>query len=332
VPTTNQPKELTIMQEPRQIPRGRSRASRTLGAALVVGITAVTVPALGQPADAAFGPPGDTFSQANIIVGARGGAHATNEGATAEAGEPSHATTPTGLPDTPDHSVWFTWTAPASARVIFRTKDSSIDTVMAAYTGSSVSSLTQLASNDDTTFTHPFAQTQSQIAFAAVKGTVYHIAVDSFTGSLPPELVEVGEISLSWDSNDDFAAATALPTSTSASLLAFADNDGATIQKGEPVEADLRLRSASVWFRYQAPQNGQVQFTANSSDFQSGIAAYRGSALRKLTLVAAGFEGSPFNNGVIHFKVKAGTTYRIAVVGQGETEAGNVVLSYGYVA
>jgi hypothetical protein len=99
--------------------------------------------------------------------------------------------------------------------------------------GSSLA-LTQLASNDDTTFTHPFSQTDSQIAFNAIRRTAYHIAVDSFTGSLPPDQVETGEIFLSWDSNDNLGAATMLPTSTSATLLAFGDNDGATIQKANP--------------------------------------------------------------------------------------------------
>jgi hypothetical protein len=41
-----------------------------------------------------------------------------------------------------------------------------------------------------------------------------------------------------------------------------------------------------------------------------------------MTLVASGFIGDPFTNGVIHFTVKEGTTYRIAIVGRAATEVG----------
>ena len=68
-----------------------------------------------------------------------------------------------------------TWTAPASGNVIIKTAGSNFDTTLAAYTGSSVSALTAIASNDDSGGT-----LQSLINFNAVAGTTYQIAVDGY--------------------------------------------------------------------------------------------------------------------------------------------------------
>jgi hypothetical protein len=63
--------------------------------------------------------------------------------ATKETGEPDHAANSGGK------SVWWTWTAPANARVTLDTIGSSFDTLLAVYTGNPVSNLALVATNDD---------------------------------------------------------------------------------------------------------------------------------------------------------------------------------------
>src|SRR5262245_15892678 len=67
---------------------------------------------------------------------------ANNQNADKEPLEPSHAGNLGGA------SVWWNWTAPVSANATFDTVGSSIDTLLAVYTGNAVSTLTNVASDD----------------------------------------------------------------------------------------------------------------------------------------------------------------------------------------
>jgi len=64
-------------------------------------------------------------------------------GATWETNEPFHWQT------TGEQSVWWKWQAPVSGTVTITTAGSSFDTILAAYTGTSLSSLSLMANNDD---------------------------------------------------------------------------------------------------------------------------------------------------------------------------------------
>ena len=91
----------------------------------------------------AAGPANNNFSAAQTISGASGSTTGTNVGANKEPGEPNHAGNKGGA------SVWYSWTAPQTGPVTISTFGSSFDTLLGVYTGSSVSSLTTIASNDD---------------------------------------------------------------------------------------------------------------------------------------------------------------------------------------
>ncbi len=117
------------------------------------------------------GPANDNFSSAIVISGSSGQTTGSNVNATKESGEPNHA----GI--TGGRSVWWRWTAPASGQVTISTFGSNFDTTLAVYTGTSVSNLTLVAQNDDAG-----GGNQSQVAFNAVNGTVYRIAVDGYSG------------------------------------------------------------------------------------------------------------------------------------------------------
>ena len=105
----------------------------------------------------------------------------SNIGATREPGEPHHA----GKIGT--HSVWLCWRAPASGIVTFSTAGSDFDTLLAVYTGNSVTNLTSVAGDDDSGGYYT-----SKVMFNAVVGTEYQIAIDGLKGA-------AGNIVLSWN-------------------------------------------------------------------------------------------------------------------------------------
>ena len=119
----------------------------------------------------------------------------TNTDATAQPGEPAGGS----IPDT---TVWYSWTAPESGPTTMNLRDAAFDTALGVFTGSNVSSLTAVASNDDSNGT-----LQSKLSFNAVAGTTYRIVVDGFGAAHGP-------FSLQWaqnpPANDDFANAQAL--------------------------------------------------------------------------------------------------------------------------
>ena len=124
----------------------------------------------------------DNFADRGSTNGLSGVGSGSNTNATRETGEPKHAN------KNGNHSVWLQWTAPANGVATFNTRGSSFDTLLAVYTGTSLSALTVVAANDDEVsglFT-------SQVQFNAAAGTSYIIAVDGLGGAN-------GDIVLSWN-------------------------------------------------------------------------------------------------------------------------------------
>src|SRR5438034_10511824 len=126
-------------------------------------------------------PPNDAFATGQSLSGSTSSVSGSNVNATKETGEPNHGG------DSGGHSVWYRWTAPASTPVTIDTIGSSFDTLLGVYTGSSVSSLTTIAGNDDISDTIR----KSRVSFTPVAGATYQIAVDGWGGA-------TGTITLNW--------------------------------------------------------------------------------------------------------------------------------------
>ncbi|MGI8758064.1 MAG: hypothetical protein ACR2K0_02030, partial [Acidimicrobiales bacterium] len=179
--------------------------------AWLVVLTAVVAALLGapQPATARSDPPrsgpsavgpaaapaNDAFAGGQVISGASGSVAGSNVEATKEPGEPDHAGNPGGA------SVWYRWTAPATGSARFDTAGSSFDTTLAVYTGSSVSTLAPLASNDNAS-----GDFTSALNFPATAGAEYRIAVDGFSGA-------TGSVVLNWSQPEPAPPATITVTS-----------------------------------------------------------------------------------------------------------------------
>ncbi len=95
-----------------------------------------------------------------------------NIGATSEPGEPLHAGVPGGK------SVWFKWTPLLNGVATLSTAGSSFDTLLAVYTGTSLTNLTPVASDDD-----QGGYYTSEVTFNVKGGTTYSIAVDGAYGA-----------------------------------------------------------------------------------------------------------------------------------------------------
>jgi subtilisin family serine protease len=119
-------------------------------------------------------PPNDDFAQRILLTGAVATATGTSVGATTETGEPNHNG------DLPNRSVWWSWQAPRSGYVRITTQGSSFDTLLAVYTGSTLSALKAVQANDDGLSAMPPTPYWSEVYFWAVSNTTYHIAVDGY--------------------------------------------------------------------------------------------------------------------------------------------------------
>jgi len=129
--------------------------------------------------------------------------------------------------------------------------------------------------------------------------------------------------------NDNFANAQPILGSTG---MFFGTNAGATREENEPNHAGI-AGVASVWFRWQAPENGNFVFTTFGSDGDTLLAVYTGSSLPG-TLIASndaevlGCFGIPGYAGV-SFNAIGGTIYHIAVDKKASSFGGNVRLRWG---
>ncbi|HQN00204.1 MAG TPA: trypsin-like peptidase domain-containing protein [Candidatus Hydrogenedentes bacterium] len=116
-------------------------------------------------------PENDLFANAALFPQETTRVTGTNVYATREPDEPEHAGVSGGA------SLWWRWTAPFSGMVLVSTQGSTIDTLLAIYTGDSLVNLRVAASNDDM----PYSR-QSQVSLPAIQDTVYYIAVDGYRG------------------------------------------------------------------------------------------------------------------------------------------------------
>jgi hypothetical protein len=115
-------------------------------------------------------PANDLFADRITVPGNSTVMTGSNVGATEESGEPNHGG------NTGGKSVWWSWTAPTSGIMQLTTDGSSFDTLLAVYTGSSVSSLTLIGGDDDSG-----QGTASAVRFVTTAGTTYQIAVDGYS-------------------------------------------------------------------------------------------------------------------------------------------------------
>jgi len=147
---------------------GKSGASGNFTISGIIG--SATVPVTPPPTN-------DTFSGLIAISGAPLNIRASNVNATRQTGEPAGTT-----------SVWYEWTAPKTGPVTVTTDGSLFDTMLGAYTGSSVSTVVALPSYPNTLVTAENdnavpGQRWSRIRFSVATGAKYLIRVNGARGA-----------------------------------------------------------------------------------------------------------------------------------------------------
>lgn len=227
-------------------------------------------------------------------------------GASKEVNEPNHAGNGGGA------SLWWSWTAPVSGTARIRTQNADYDTMLAVYTGTTVSGLTSVAANDDI----GGGNLESQVEIAVTAGTIYRIAVDGYGGAAGTGQLAISMINA--PANDAVASAQVIAGTTGS---VTGSNVNATKVGGEPSHGG-DAGGASVWYSWTAPSAGPVTFDATASSFAALVGVYTSpDGGVTLTPVASG-------NGVpASFAATSGTTYLVAVDGVASAQ-GVVALSW----
>jgi len=202
------------------------------------------------------------------------------------------------------------------------TAGSTFDTVVAAYTGSSLASLRLTAANDDVYF----GAAASELIFSAVAGQTCQIAVDGFAG-------DTGDITLA------VTLAALITNSLFESRILLdgdfptvnASNFGALRQSGEPAHAGIPANK-SVWWEWTAPDDGPIVISTAGSTFDTVLAVYEGTSLAQLNRLAASDDviRSVITTSEVRFNAVKGTAYQIAVDGAFRRingDIGNITLS-----
>ena len=168
-----------------------------------IGLGCAVLALVALPASAQFTDTNDFFSSARNLNAESSPLTDTTAQATVDPGEPLHL-------GTGGASVWFKYTATNSGVLTIDTFGSSFDTVLVAYKGTNLSTLTRVAGNDDIDANN----TNSLISFPTASGTTYFIVVDGYAP--PGQPVGIGAVTLNW-----VAGKTTAPSVASPSVFGF---------------------------------------------------------------------------------------------------------------
>lgn len=279
---------------------------------LGVGVILAALVLAVAPLSAVAAPPAnDDFSNASSLSEEVDSLPGNNFDATREAEEPEHAGDPGGA------SVWYAWTAPRSQRMHMQVCAEGWDALVGVYRGEALSGLARVASSSSAS-----GDSCRRLGFRASAGVTYRIAVDGYfaagTGAVDEGSfsLDLHTSSLTLPTNDSFGQATVVDSQTY--RLIYGTTEGASREPGEP---ELGAQSgASVWYRWTAPQTGEMRLYPCLGDFDPVVGVYTGSSLAVLSRVGGpialdshlrdcqlgGLEG-------VAFSAVAGETYSIAV-------------------
>jgi hypothetical protein len=223
----------------------------------------------------------DSFARRQSLTGTNTSVSFCNHGATLETGEPKIATN-WGA------TVWFSWKAPMTGRVLWSIPEHSSQGLMGVFTGDSLAGLQLLTKTD---FNAP-------VSFDVVKDVTYQIALGGYSSS-----GSEGCGTMMWRlhpplGNDNFS--NAIPIIGS-SYHAAAHNVGTQPEPGESVP--FPGSGYSVWWRWTAATNGELRVSSSTANVV--LTPYLGLSASNLTPLAR-------NGGTLIFNVVPGNTYYIS--------------------
>jgi outer membrane protein assembly factor BamB/subtilisin family serine protease len=278
-------------------------------------------------------PPNALFANRTTLVGLDPYTRSNNADSPAalEAGTPS-------LGAGAGHSLWWQWTAPENATVEIDTSGtgggnysggSNYPTALGVYEGTSLGSLTPVATNSNFGTEPPVGGgakiPYSEVSFPAAAGTTYQINVQGLNGASGQTILAINTT----PNNDDFGHPEVL---TGPSVSVRGANVNATRQSGEP----KILQTAgghSLWYSWTASFSGTVQFSGYSYDFVPAMAVYTGTSITNLTTVSAAVgtalagTTTEISECLCTINATAGTTYLISIDGESSGDTGEFTLT-----
>jgi hypothetical protein len=223
-------------------------------------------------------------------------------GATRQVGEPSHSS------DTSTGSLWWRWTAPEDGmlHVKIRAGGADVSARRAVYTGPVLADLSRVGQTS--------AATALQVSVAS--GTAYAIAVaTNSTAELDFEFFALPV-------NDAFESRSEL--GTTAEFTAQGSTLSASLQSGEP---GGMAQGPSVWWTWQAPEDGLLSYDLAGSDSDYWNAnLFSGNDLATLVKRRGRSPGQSAASPTV-LRVKAGETFAIQVSKGDSGQAGRFQLN-----
>lgn len=245
----------------------------------------------------AIPPDNDAFANATRIEGetpVEASGHLL--GCTPEPDEPVHV-----IPPAPESlsgaTAWWSWVAPVSGRasLVAASAEFLEDWTLVVYQGTEVGQLERVAQSLG-------SWNGYEIAFSAVAGQEYHIACEQRIDGSP--FVAFNLDVVPWPEapdNDDFAQAR---TPSEPRWQETASVQGATREPGEPSHGGS-IPGKSLWWRWQAPYNANVEVFNSGIASPANLALYRGSSLTTLQRVGGAVDAA-------RITLQGGETYSIA--------------------
>lgn len=267
-------------------------------------------------------PLNDNFANAQTLTGLYSFASASSAGATVEPGEPTvfgAATVST---------IWYSWQAPTTTTVNIYTDGSfvyansnffALDTVLAVYSGATISQLVCVASNNDERFGLP----ASCVVFEAVEGTTYSIQVggDVNGGDIRLSLIAAGALV----PNDNFDQARLIVGSSGKETGTTVNS---TLELGDPNDTNS-FGGHSVWYRWIAPHNGSWAFSTDGSQFDTYLGVYTGETVSALATLAVNDDSADSTKrSMVWLNAVSNAEYFVSIDGY-YRDAGDVVLNWG---
>ncbi|CAB4810665.1 unannotated protein [freshwater metagenome] len=271
-----------------------------------------------------IGQTNDFFAEALSLAPPSGTEVDSNLSATLESSEPALDVLTTGG----GASVWYRYTAVQTGNLTVNTSGSQFDTVLTAYTGSTISNLTRLTFNDDIDYSA--GVTASSISFNATAGITYHLRVTSFGSAR-------GDITLNWTqvnsctatpAGDFFCAAI---SRTGDNQSTTHSNTGTSTETNEPQPINSSMQ-ASVWFAYTPAANGTLALSVTNSSINSVLSVHIGGILSNLTAPSGWTDTTGSNSySASAFNVVKDTTYFIRVASTDQSR-GSFTLTHTFSA
>jgi len=264
----------------------------------------VTSFVVAQPVLAASPPPNDDFAAA-IAVDDGFSEQRDTAGATLEPAEPQPSCIDVGS------TVWYRFAPEGAGTFRISTTNSKFDTVLGVYVGNSLTTLTEVACNDDFD-----DRMQARLDLVADAGDTYFIQVGGYqaaTGLLRFSVERVGPAPVQPPDNDDFADARVVNE-----LVNEASTAGATIEDGEPPScpSSSGFLEATVWYRLTTTEVIGFIIDTVGSDFDTVLAVYSGDALDDLELRACNDDrGFGEFQSRVQVRARAGETLYIQIGG-----------------